>query len=52
MEENNIIYDYIIHYLRQTLPLQKGKLAQIEQKAKDNDIPIVHIEVIRFLYKR
>lgn len=49
MEESNITYDYIIRYLRDTLAPQQGVLADIEQMAREKDIPIAHIEVIRFL---
>lgn len=49
MEDNNITYDYIVRYLRSTLSHQQGHLAEIEQHAREKNIPIAHIEVIRFL---
>lgn len=49
MEDSNITFDYIVRYLRSTLAPQQGKLVDMEKKAREKDIPIAHIEVIRFL---
>lgn len=49
MEDNNITYEYIVRYLRRTLAPQQGKLAEMELGAREKDIPIAQIEVIRLL---
>lgn len=44
-----ICYDYINEYIRNTIQKTDGILAQMEDYAKENHVPIVHPEVARFL---
>lgn len=46
---SNIVYDYIEEYLRSLLPENEGILKQMEDYAKQNNIPIVQPEVARFI---
>lgn len=49
IEEDNINYEYIIRYLRDTLPKSEGLLKELEEYAKDNEVPISQPESIRMI---
>lgn len=46
---SNIAHDYIEEYIRNLIPKRDGPIAQMEQYAKDNNVPIVEPEVAQFL---
>ena len=48
-EEHNINYEYIIRYLRDTIPQSTGHIAEMEAFAKSNEVPISQPESIRFV---
>ena len=48
-EEHNINYEYITRYIRRTMKKSEGLLAEIEQYAKENDVPIAQPETIRLI---
>ncbi|MBQ2890902.1 MAG: O-methyltransferase [Clostridia bacterium] len=49
IEGDNINYDYILRYIRETLPKSEGLLLEMEEYAKENGVPISQPESIRFL---
>lgn len=49
IEEDNINYEYIIRYLRDTLPKSTGLLKELEEYAKENEVPISQPESIRLI---
>ncbi len=49
IEEDNINYEYIIRYLRDTIPKSEGHIAEMEKFAKENDVPISQPESIRLV---
>ena len=49
IEGDNINYDYILRYIRETLPKSEGLLLEMEGYAKENGVPISQPESIRFL---
>jgi predicted O-methyltransferase YrrM len=49
IEEDNINYEYIIRYLRDTIPKSEGQLLEMEQYAKQNEVPISQPESIRMI---
>ena len=52
MEDNyeyNINYEYIVRYIRSTLKKNTGLIAQMEQYARENSVPIAQPETIRFI---
>ncbi len=49
IEEDNINYEYIIRYLRDTMPKSEGLLKELEDFAKANEVPISQPESIRLL---
>ncbi len=49
IEEDNINYEYIIRYLRDTIPQSEGQLFEMEQYAKKNEVPISQPESIRLI---
>lgn len=49
IEEDNINYEYIIRYLRDTIPKSTGHIAEMESFAKANEVPISQPESIRFV---
>lgn len=49
IEEDNINYEYIIRYLRDTMPKSEGQLLEMEKYAKENDVPISQPESIRMI---
>ena len=49
MFDNNINYDFITRFLRNSLPARRGLLNSLEEYAKEHDIPIAQPEVARFL---
>ena len=49
IEEDNINYEYIIRYLRDTIPESCGHIAEMEHFAKANDVPISQPESIRLV---
>ncbi len=48
-EDFNINYEYIVRYIRRTLKKNDGLLYEMEQFAKENDVPIAQPETIRFI---
>lgn len=49
IEEDNINYEYIIRYLRNTIPKSEGLLLEMEKYAKVNEVPISQPESIRMI---
>lgn len=49
IEGDNINYDYILRYIRDTLPQSEGQLLEMEKYAEENNVPISQPESIRFL---
>ena len=49
IEDDNINYEYIIRYLRDTLPKSAGLLKELEEYAKANEVPISQPESIRLI---
>ena len=49
IEGDNINYDYILRYIRDTLPQSEGLLLEMEKFAEENSVPISQPESIRFL---
>ena len=49
IEDDNINYEYIIRYIRDTIPQSEGQLKEMEDFAKKNDVPISQPESIRML---
>lgn len=45
-DENNINYEYITRYIRNTMPKRTGILAEMEKYAKENSVPIAQPETI------
>ncbi|MBQ2754042.1 MAG: hypothetical protein IJF30_01130, partial [Clostridia bacterium] len=48
-EDYNINYEYIVRYIRDTIRKNDGLLKELEQYAKENDVPIAQPETIRFI---
>lgn len=46
---DNINYNHIVDYLQKTLPDTKGYLKEMEEYAKENNVPIIQKEVRCFL---
>ena len=49
IEEDNINYEYILRYIRDTIPKQTGVLRDMEIFAKENEVPISQPESIRLI---
>lgn len=49
MIDDSINYDYIIRYIHDVMPKQKGLIAELEQFAAEHDVPISQPETIRLL---
>ena len=49
IEEDNINYEYILRYIRDTIPKQTGALQEMEIYAKENEVPISQPESIRLI---
>ncbi len=49
MIDDNINHEYIIRYIRDCLPQTEGLIAEMEEYAKANDVPISQPESIRLL---
>ena len=49
IEDDNINYEYIIRYLRDTLPKSEGQILGLEKYAKENEVPISQPESIRMI---
>lgn len=49
IEDDNINYEYIIRYLRDTIPGSEGHILEMEKYAKVNDVPISQPESIRMI---
>ncbi len=49
IEGDNINYDYILRYIRDTLPQSEGLLLEMEEYAKEHGVPISQPESIRLL---
>lgn len=49
MPEDNITYDYITQYIRNTIPKTEGILKEMEDFAFKHHVPIVHPEVARLI---
>ena len=47
IEEDNINYEYIIRYIRDTIPSSEGFIKELEEYAKVNSVPISQPESIR-----
>ena len=47
IEDDNINYEYIIRYIRSVIPKSEGILAELEEYAKANSVPISQPESIR-----
>lgn len=47
IEDDNISYDYIIRYIRDTIPAAEGYIAELEKYAKENSVPISQPESMR-----
>lgn len=47
IEEDNINYEYIIRYIRDTIPSSEGYIKELEEYAKINSVPISQPESIR-----
>lgn len=48
-EEHNINYEYITRYIRRTMKKNKGLLAQMEEYAKVNEVPIAQPETAKLI---
>ncbi len=48
-DEQNITHDYIIDFIRASLPQNEPRLQKLEQYAHENGVPIVQKEVASFL---
>lgn len=49
IEDDNINYEYIIRYLRDTIPKSEGHILEMEKYAKENEVPISQPESIRMI---
>ena len=49
IEDDNINYDYIIRYLRDSIPQRDGLLKEMEEFASEYSVPISQPESIRFI---
>ena len=49
IEDDNINYEYIIRYLRDTIPKSEGHIFEMEKYAKENEVPISQPESIRMI---
>ncbi len=49
IEDDNINYEYIIRYIRDTIPPREGYIKEMEEFAKANEVPISQPESIRFI---
>lgn len=49
IEDDNINYEYIIRYIRETIPETEGHIREMEIFAKENDVPISQPESIRMI---
>lgn len=49
IEDDNINYEYIIRYIRDTIPKRTGFIKDMEDFAKANDVPISQPESIRMI---
>ncbi len=49
IEEDNINYEYIIRYLRDTIPSPEELILEMEEYAKEHEVPISQPESIRFV---
>ena len=49
IEDDNICYEYIIRYIRDTIPKCTGQLAEMEGYAKEKEVPISQPESIRMI---
>ena len=49
IEDDNINYEYIIRYLRDTIPKSEGQILELEKYASVNEVPISQPESIRML---
>ncbi len=49
IEDDNINYEYIIRYLRDTIPKSEGHILEMEKYAKTNEVPISQPESIRMI---
>ncbi|MBR5155692.1 MAG: O-methyltransferase [Clostridia bacterium] len=49
IEDDNINYEYIIRYIRDTIPQCEGQLREMELFAKENEVPISQPESIRMI---
>ena len=49
IEDDNICYEYIIRYIRDTIPKCTGQLAEMEGYAREKEVPISQPESIRMI---
>lgn len=49
MTEDNINFDYITRYIRRTLRQSDGKIAEMEEYAKQYNVPISQLESIKLI---
>lgn len=49
IEDDNINYEYIIRYIRRTIPQSEGRILEMEKYAAANDVPISQPESIRMI---
>lgn len=49
IEDDNINYEYIIRYIRRTIPQSEGKILDMEKYAAANEVPISQPESIRMI---
>ena len=49
IEDDNINYEYIIRYIRRTLPQSEGALLEMERYAAEHEVPISQPESIRMI---
>lgn len=49
IEEDNINYEYITRYLRDTIPQSEGHIASMEEYAREHEVPISQPESIRLV---
>ena len=49
IEDDNINYEYIIRYIRDTIPRSEGHIHEMEEYAKLHEVPISQPESIRMI---
>lgn len=49
IEDDNICYEYIIRYIRDTIPESEGQIREMERYAAEHEVPISQPESIRLI---